>query len=118
MKKYLLAVQFDESAPPPSDGEMQEQLAGRPRSPPTCGPPFVGVRPAACCTRNATTVVHPGNGTPTMRRPVSPDEGAARRVLGDRVDDLDQALSWAEKCAPWPAGARSRMRPFEDAQWG
>jgi hypothetical protein len=116
MKQYLLAVQFDESAPSPSEGEMQAQQArtGKVTDDMRSAGSWVfvgGLRPS-----HATTVVRPGNGTPTM---TDGPFAETKEQLGGfwviQCDDLDQALSWAEKCA-LACGAPIEVRPFEDAQ--
>jgi hypothetical protein len=116
MTKYLLAVQFDESAPE-SEEERREQMTrtaevtAEMRS--AGAWVFVGgLRPS-----HATTVVRPAGGTTTM---TDGPFAETKEQLGGfwviQCDDLDQALAWAEKCA-LACGAPIEVRPFEDAQW-
>jgi hypothetical protein len=63
---------------------------------------------------HATTVVRPGNGTTTM---TDGPFAETKEQLGGfwviQCDDLDQALSWAEKCA-LACGCPIEVRPFND----
>ncbi|REE95936.1 YciI family protein [Thermomonospora umbrina] len=117
MKKYLLAVQFDESAPSPSDEEMQEQLARTAEVTAEMRAAGSWVFVGGLLPSSAATVVHPGNGTITM---TDGPFAETKEQLGGfwviRCEDLDQALAWAEKCA-LACGEPIEVRPFEDAQW-
>ncbi|MBF8186444.1 hypothetical protein ITP53_11955 [Nonomuraea sp. K274] len=117
MKKYLLAVQFDESAPWPSEEDLREQRARTEQV-------TADMRSAGCWVfvggllgSHATTVVRPGNGMTTMTDGPYPE---TKEQLGGfwviQCDDLDQALSWGERCA-LACGFPIEVRPFEDAQW-
>jgi hypothetical protein len=116
MKQYLLAVQFDESAPSPSEGEMQEQQARTAKVTAEMQSAGSWVFVGGLLPSPATTVVRPGNGTTTM---TDGPFAETKEQLGGfwviRCDDLDQALSWAEKCA-LACGSPIEVRPFEDAQ--
>ncbi|MGH3380606.1 MAG: YciI family protein [Actinoallomurus sp.] len=118
MKQYLLAVQYDESTPSPSDREMQEQKArtGKVTAEMQSAGSWVFV--GGLLSSSATTVVRPGNGTTTM---TDGPFAETKEQLGGfwviRCEDLDQALSWAEKCA-LACGSPIEVRPFEDAQGG
>ncbi|TDD14599.1 YciI family protein [Nonomuraea diastatica] len=118
MKQYLLAVQFDESAPAPSATELQEQMArtGKVTDEMRAAGSWVFV--GGLLPSHATTVIRPGNGTTTM---TDGPFAETKEQLGGfwviRCDDLDQALSWAEKCA-LACGCPIEVRPFEDAQGG
>ncbi|MFI6735305.1 YciI family protein [Nonomuraea sp. NPDC050451] len=118
MKKYLLAVQFDESAPPPSEEEMREQQAGTAQVTADMQSAGSWVFVGGLLPSHATTVVRPGNGTTTM---TDGPFAETKEQLGGfwviRCDDLDQALVWADKCA-LACGAPIEVRPFVDAQWG
>jgi hypothetical protein len=116
MKQYLLAVQYDESAPSPPDEETQEQMVrtGKVTAEMQAAGSWVfvgGLRPST-----ATTVVHPGDGTTTM---TDGPFAETKEQLGGfwviQCDDLDQALAWAEKCA-LACGSPIEVRPFADAQ--
>ena len=114
MKQYLLAVQFDESAPPPSEEEMREQMArtGRVTDEMRASGSWVFV--GGLLPSHATTVVRPGDGTTTM---TDGPFAETKEQLGGfwviRCHDLDQALSWAEKCA-LACGCPIEVRPFDD----
>jgi hypothetical protein len=116
MKQYLLAVQFDESAPSPSEGEMQEQQARTAKVTAEMQSAGSWVFVGGLLPSHATTVVRPGNGTTTM---TDGPFAETKEQLGGfwviRCVDLDQALSWAEKCA-LACGCPIEVRPFEDAQ--
>ena len=117
MKKYLLAVQFDESAPSPSDEEMQEQFARTAEVTAEMQAAGSWVFVGGLQPSQATTVVRPGNGTTTM---TDGPFAETKEQLGGfwviRCDDLDQALAWAERCV-LACGSPIEVRPFEDAQW-
>ncbi|MEO3874772.1 YciI family protein [Nonomuraea sp. B12E4] len=116
MKQYLLAVQFDESAPLPPEGEMREQRARTAQVTADMRAAGSWVFVGGLLSSNATMVVHPGNGTTTM---TDGPFAETKEQLGGfwviRCDDLDQALAWAEKCA-LACGCPIEVRPFEDAQ--
>ncbi|TDE48023.1 hypothetical protein E1295_21880 [Nonomuraea mesophila] len=116
MKKYLLAVQFDESVPwPPEEMQAQmdrtEQVTAEMRQAGSWV--FVG----GLLGSHATTVVRPGSGTTTM---TDGPFAETKEQLGGfwviQCDDLDQALAWAGKCA-LACGSPIEVRPFVDAQW-
>ncbi len=112
MRQYLLAVQNDESAPWPSDAEFQAQMArtGAVTDEMQAAGSWVfhgGLQPS-----HASTVVRPGNGTVTM---TDGPFAETKEQLGGfwviQVEDLDQALAWAEKCA-LACGSPIEVRPF------
>jgi hypothetical protein len=115
MKQYLLAVQFDESAPSPSEGEMQEQQARTAKVTAEMQSAGSWVFVGGLLPSPATTVVRPGNGTTTM---TDGPFAETKEQLGGfwviRCDDLDQALAWAEKCA-LACGSPIEVRPFAGA---
>jgi hypothetical protein len=116
MKKYLLAVQFDESGPWPSEGELREQQARTSKVTADMQAAGSWVFTGGLLPSHASTVVRPGNGTTTM---TDGPFAETKEQLGGfwvvRCHDLDQALAWAEKCA-LACGAPIEVRPFEDAQ--
>ena len=116
MKQYLLAVQFDESAPSPSEEELQAQMARTGKVTDEMRAAGAWVFVGGLLPSPATTVVRPGNGTTTM---TDGPFAETKEQLGGfwviQCDDLDQALSWAEKCA-LACGSPIEVRPFEDAQ--
>jgi len=117
MQKYLLAVQFDESAPWPPEEEFQAQQARTSAVTAEMQSAGTWVFVGGLVGSSATTVVHPGNGTTTM---TDGPFAETKEQLGGfwvvQCDDLDQALVWAEKCA-LACGSPIEVRPFEDAQW-
>jgi hypothetical protein len=116
MKKYLLAVQYDESASP-SDEELRAQMARTDRVTEEMKSAGSWVFVGGLQSSHATTVVRPGNGTTTM---TDGPFAETKEQLGGfwviQCDDLDQALVWADKCA-LACGEPIEVRPFEDAQW-
>jgi hypothetical protein len=117
VKKYLLAVQFDESASWPSDPELQEQQARTAKVTADMQAAGCWVFVGGLLGSHATTVVRPGDGMTTM---TDGPFAETKEQLGGfwviQCDDLDQALSWAERCA-LACGSPIEVRPFEDAQW-
>ncbi|MGH3243071.1 MAG: YciI family protein [Spirillospora sp.] len=117
MRTYLLAVQFDESAPAPSEDEFQAQLNRTAKVTEEMQAAGSWVFAGGLLPSSTTTVVHPGNGTTTM---TDGPFAETKEQLGGfwviRCDDLDQALAWADKCA-LACGEPIEVRPFEDAQW-
>ncbi|MFG1943146.1 YciI family protein [Nonomuraea sp. NPDC048826] len=118
MTKYLLAVQYDETAPPLPDEEMRAQMA-------RTDAVTDEMRAAGCWVfvgglqpSHATTVVRPEAGTTTM---TDGPFAETKEQLGGfwviRCDDLDQALAWARKCV-LACGSPVEVRPFTDALWG
>jgi hypothetical protein len=117
MTQYLLAVQFDENTPE-SDEEREAQMArtGRVSDEIQAAGSWVfagGLRPS-----HATTVVRPAQGTTTM---TDGPFAETKEQLGGfwviRCADLDEALSWAEKCA-LACGCPIEVRPFDDWSQG
>jgi hypothetical protein len=114
MRQYLLAVQFDESAPPQSEEEVRAQMArtGRVTEEMKAAGSWVFV--GGLQHSHASTVVRPGNGTVTL---TDGPFAETKEQLGGfwviQVDDLDQALAWAEKCA-LACGEPIEVRPFDD----
>ncbi|GAB3881019.1 YciI family protein [Kibdelosporangium lantanae] len=114
MKQYLLAVQFDESRPPVSDEDLRAQMArtGKVTDEMKAAGSWVFV--GGLVGSYAATVVRPGNGTVTV---TDGPFAETKEQLGGfwviQVDDLDQALAWAEKCA-LACGEPIEVRPFDD----
>ena len=116
VKKYLLAVQLDESAPE-SEEEMREQLARTAEVTAEMRAAGSWVFVGGLLSSHATTVVRPGDGTTTI---TDGPFAETKEQLGGfwviQCDDLDQALAWGEKCA-LACGRPIEVRPFQDAQW-
>lgn len=113
MKQYLLAVQFDESAPAVSDDELRAQMDRTSKVTDEMKTAGSWVFVGGLVGSHATTVVRPGNGTVTV---TDGPYAETKEHLGGfwviRVDDLDQALAWAKKCA-LACGAPIEVRPFD-----
>ncbi|MFI9553039.1 YciI family protein [Nonomuraea endophytica] len=117
MKKYLLAVQFDESAPSPPEADVQAQYARTDQVTADMRAAGSWVFVGGLLPSPAATVVRPADGTTTMTD--GPFAETKEQLGGFWViecGDLDQALSWAEKCA-LACGSPIEVRPFADAQW-
>ncbi|HEX4814926.1 MAG TPA: YciI family protein [Nonomuraea sp.] len=117
MKKYLLAVQYDESTPWPSEEALQQQLARTDQVTTEMRAAGSWVFVGGLLPSRTSTVVRPANGTTTM---TDGPFAETKEQLGGfwvvQCEDLDQALAWAEKCA-LACGAPIEVRPFEDARW-
>ncbi|GAB2848064.1 YciI family protein [Actinoallomurus bryophytorum] len=113
MKQYLLAVQYDESAPWPAEADRaQRGRTTKVNDEIRAAGSWVfggGLLPSS-----ATTVVRPGDGTTTM---TDGPFAETKEQLGGfwviRCEDLDQALAWADKCA-LACGSPIEVRPFDD----
>ncbi|GAA5101588.1 YciI family protein [Haloechinothrix salitolerans] len=113
MKQYLLAVQFDESAPPLSETETREQFARTDKVTAEMRAAGSWVFVGGLRGSHATTVVRPAGDTTTM---TDGPFAETKEQLGGfwviRCEDLDQALAWAEKCA-LACGCPIEVRPFD-----
>ncbi len=113
MKQYLLAVQLDESTPE-TDEERTAQMTrtGQVTDEMKAAGSWVFV--GGLVPSHATTVVRPAGGATTM---TDGPFAETKEQLGGfwviQVDDLDQALAWAEKCA-LACGRPIEVRPFDD----
>jgi hypothetical protein len=113
MKQYLLAVQLDESVPE-SDEELAAQMArtGQVTDEMKAAGSWVFV--GGLLPSHASTVVRPSGGTTTM---TDGPFAETKEQLGGfwviRCEDLDQALTWAGKCA-LACGRPVEVRPFDD----
>jgi hypothetical protein len=113
MTKYLLAVQFDESAPE-TEEETREQMArtGKVTDEMKAAGSWVFV--GGLQHSHASSVVRPANGTTTM---TDGPFAETKEQLGGfwviQCEDLDQALAWADKCA-LACGEPIEVRPFDD----
>ena len=115
MPQYLLAVQFDESAPPEPEEEVQAQMARTGRVTDEMKAAGAWVFAGGLQHSDASTVVRPsGGGTTTMTDgPFAETKEQLGGFWGIQVDDHDQALAWAEKCA-LACGQPIEVRPFDD----
>ncbi|MDQ3789873.1 MAG: YciI family protein [Actinomycetota bacterium] len=114
MKQYLLAVQLDESTPE-TDEERAAQMARTSQVTDEMKAAGSWVFVGGLTPSHATTVVRPaGGGAITM---TDGPFAETKEQLGGfwviRVEDLDQALAWAEKCA-LACGRPIEVRPFDD----
>lgn len=114
MTQYLLAVQFNESDPTPSDSEMQQQMARTGKVTDEMRSAGVWVFVGGLEPSEATTVVRPGDGKTTMTD--GPFAETKEQLGGFWVLECDraQALAWAEKCA-LACGYPIEVRPFHQA---
>jgi hypothetical protein len=113
MKQYLLAVQRDESTPETGD-ELRAQMArtGKVTDEMKAAGSWVFV--GGLLSSHASTVVRPDKGMVTITD--GPFAETKEQLAGFwviRVEDLDQALAWAEKCA-LACGQPIEVRPFDD----
>jgi hypothetical protein len=117
MKKYLLAVQYDESTPAPSEEDFRAQMARTDQVTEEMKSAGCWVFVGGLLSSHASTVVSASDGKITM---TDGPFAETKEQLGGfwviQCDDLDQALSWAEKCTV-ACGSPIEVRPFEDAQW-
>ena len=114
MTQYLLAVQLDESAPPESEEEVQAQMARTGRVTDEMVAAGAWVFAGGLQHSDASAVVRPSGGTTAM---TDGPFAETKEQLGGfwviQVEDLDQALAWAEKCA-LACGEPIEVRPFQD----
>jgi hypothetical protein len=114
MKQYLLAVQFDESVSE-TEEETRVQMARTGKVTDEMKAAGSWVFAGGLLSSRATTVVRPGDGTTTV---TDGPFAETKEQLGGfwviRCDDLDQALTWADKCA-LACGCPIEVRPFDDA---
>jgi hypothetical protein len=114
LRNYLLAVQLDESAPPEPEEEVLAQMARTGRVNDELQAAGAWVFAGGLQHSDASTVVRPSGGTITM---TDGPFAETKEQLGGfwviQVDDLDQALAWAEKCA-LACGQPIEVRPFDD----
>ncbi len=111
MKQYLLAVQYDETRTE-TDEEMRAQMARTDKVTDEMKAAGAWVFVGGLLPSHATTVVRPGNGTTTM---TDGPFAETKEQLGGfwviQCDDLDQALTWADKCV-LACGQPIEVRPF------
>lgn len=113
MKQYLLAVHSVEGDPTPSTEEMQTMFAQVDKVNAELQAAGVWVFAGGLLPPDSATVVRVENGTTTMTD--GPFAETKERLGGFWVlqcTDLDQALSWAAKCAEACMGP-VEVRPFE-----
>ncbi|TDQ04817.1 YciI family protein [Labedaea rhizosphaerae] len=111
MKQYLLAVQIDESAPPESEEDVQAQMArtGKVTEEMKAAGSWVFV--GGLQHSHASTVVQPSGAMTDGPFAETKEQLGGFWVI--QVEDLDQALAWAEKCAQ-ACGQPIEVRPFDD----
>jgi hypothetical protein len=114
MKQYMLAVQFDYSAPLPPDDEMQTMYADVERVNEEIRKAGAWVFGGGMLGPDSATVVKVVGGTTTM---TDGPYAETKETIGGfwviRCADLDEALVWAEKAAEACRGP-IEVRPFED----
>jgi hypothetical protein len=114
MKQYLLAVHVDESGPSPAAEEMQIVYADVDKVNTQLQSAGAWVFGGGLLSSDSATVVRVDSGKTTM---TDGPYAETKEQLGGfwvlRCADLDEALSWAEKCAEACRGP-VEVRPFED----
>jgi hypothetical protein len=114
MKQYMLSVHSVEGEPAPSDDEMQRMFAqvdAVNKELQTAGAWVFG---GGLLPQDSATVVRTTNGTTTM---TDGPFAETKEQLGGfwviQCEDLDEALTWAAKCAEACMGP-VEVRPFQD----
>ena len=111
MKQYLLAVQFDYTAPTPPDDEVQQMMADVDKVNAELRSAGVWVFAGGLVSPTSATVVRP-DGTMT-----DGPYAETKETIGGfwvlKCQDLDEALTWARKCTA-ACKAPVEVRPFED----
>jgi hypothetical protein len=113
MKQYLLSVHLVEGAPEPSDEEMQTMFRETGRVNDEMRAAGAWVFSGGLRSPDSATVVRIENGAITMSD--GPFAETKEHIAGFwiiKCADLDEALSWAEKCAA--ACGPIEVRPFDD----
>ncbi|UMO99739.1 YciI family protein [Amycolatopsis sp. EV170708-02-1] len=114
MRQYLLAVQLDESERDAPEDEVRAMLArtGKVTDEMKAAGSWVFV--GGLEHSDVSTVVRPAGGTTTI---TDGPFAETKEQLGGfwviQVEDLDEALAWAEKCA-LACGQPIEVRPFGD----
>ncbi|GLY94361.1 YciI family protein [Actinoplanes sp. NBRC 103695] len=114
MKHYLLAVQFDYSAPTLPDDEIQTVYGDVERVNEELQKSGAWVFGGGLLGPDSATVVRAQGGNTTM---TDGPYAEAKETIGGfwviRAADLDEALAWAEKCSR-ACGGPIEVRPFDD----
>lgn len=114
MKQYLLAVQFDYSAPLPPDDEMQNIYGDVEKVNDELRSSGAWVFGGGLLPPDSATVVRAQGGSTTM---TDGPYAETKETIGGfwviRAADLDEALAWAEKCSR-ACGGPIELRPFDD----
>lgn len=114
MKQYLLAVHMVEGEPTPSAEEMQTVYADVDKVNTELQAAGAWVFGGGLLPADSATVVRVDNGKTSM---TDGPFAETKEQLGGfwvlRCADLDEALTWAEKCAE-ACGGPVEVRPFED----
>jgi len=117
VKRYLFAVQDDEGVTE-SGAELREQMARTAKVTEEMRAAGSWVFVGGLQPSHVSTVVRPGNGTTMM---TDGPFAETKEQLGGfwviQCDNLEQALSWAEKCA-LACGRPIEVRPFNDGEPG
>ncbi|MEU0789819.1 YciI family protein [Amycolatopsis sp. NPDC005961] len=114
MMQYLLAVQFDESAPPEPEEDVRAMMARTGEVTDEMKDAGVWVFVGGLQHSDASTVVRTAGGTTAF---TDGPFAETKEQLGGfwviQAEDLDQALVWAEKCSV-ACGQPIEVRPFDD----
>ena len=114
MKQYMLSVHSVEGAPMPSAEEMQTAFAQTDRVNAELQSAGAWVFGGGLLPSDSATVVRVDGGNTTM---TDGPFAETKEQLGGfwviQAEDLDQALTWAEKCS-LACGQPIEVRPFDD----
>ncbi|MEV6637234.1 YciI family protein [Actinoplanes sp. NPDC051470] len=114
MKQYMLAVQFDYTAPSLPDDEVQTLYGDVERVNEELRKAGAWVFGGGLLAPSSSTVVRVEGGDTTM---TDGPYAETKETIGGfwvlRCADLDEALAWAEKCSRACRGP-IEVRPFED----
>ena len=111
MKQYLLAVQLDESAPPVPEAQVQAQMARTGAVTEEMKAAGAWVFVGGLQHSHASTVVQPTGAMTDGPFAETKEQLGGFWVI--QVEDLDQALAWARKCAV-ACEQPIEVRPFDD----
>ncbi|SDW60662.1 Uncharacterized conserved protein [Amycolatopsis xylanica] len=113
MRQYLLAVQIDESVPFGPEDEVQAMMARTGKVTEEMKTAGAWVFVGGLENSDASTVVRPADGTTTI---TDGPFAETKEQLGGfwviQVEDLDEALAWAGKCA-LACGQAIEVRPID-----
>ncbi|WP_329051863.1 YciI family protein [Amycolatopsis sp. NBC_01488] len=114
MKQYLLAVQFDESAPPEPEDAVRAMMARTGKVTDEMKSAGAWVFVGGLQHSDASTVVRTAGGkTAFTDGPFAETKEQLGGFWVIQVEDLDKALAWAEKCSI-ACGQPIEVRPFDD----
>ncbi|HEY3464647.1 MAG TPA: YciI family protein [Amycolatopsis sp.] len=115
MKQYLLAVQFDESAPPEPEEDVLAMMARTGKVTDEMKAAGAWVFVGGLEHSHASTVVRASSGgaTTITDGPFAETKEQLGGFWVINAENLDEALTWAEKCS-LACGQPIEVRPFDD----